>query len=68
VKRSRICAKMKKIDHDHLLKERDEEHSHLSQMLDRLKDEAAFLSKVLSMPEHLDPTERDRLLHFLSTS
>eukprot|EP00048_Salpingoeca_helianthica_P000254 m.40372 g.40372 ORF g.40372 m.40372 type:complete len:201 (-) comp10311_c1_seq2:118-720(-) len=68
VKRSRICAKLKKIDHEHLLKERDEEHSQLNQMLERLKDEAAFLNKVLSMPEQLDATERDRLLHFLSTA
>jgi hypothetical protein len=66
VKRSRVCAKMRKQDHEHMFERRDEENRALSSLVSSLRDETEFLNKVLRTPELLDPSERQRLVDMLA--
>ena len=59
---------MKRMDYDHLFEQRDDEYRRLETMVGTLREESAFLNKVLRTPELLTQAERERLVDMITTA
>eukprot|EP00055_Hartaetosiga_balthica_P007593 m.26338 g.26338 ORF g.26338 m.26338 type:complete len:190 (-) comp5849_c0_seq1:561-1130(-) len=66
VKRSRMLARQRRDEQEHLHKERESQNQQLEKLVSQMRNEVTFLNKVLKTPELLDSQELAQLEDLLA--